>query len=645
MLYFFKVTPLINLPSTANQEFTYSSTQKTNKGDLVLTNFRNRKKLGIITEIIKRPQRENYAIKKILKIIEKRYFNEKQLALLQDLAKYYQTSFSLFLKIAVPQKVISRKKYLSNRAVKGSFKITQAEINQAKKLINFSQENKKIFLFAKDRLNIYFYLIARIINGNGQVLFLVPDILLLKAFYLKLVEIFGAGKIAVLNKEKAKGDYYSNWESIKNGTGLIILGTRSTIFANFKNLKLVIIEEAQDSSYKQWDQKPYYDARFVVDKLPDYFDCSVIFGSYCPNIDFYWKFKRREAIFKIPDENKKMSRIKTRRKIIDARIPNNFDQSSFITEQVIQKIKENLNKGKTVFLGTSQGGSSNCYFCNTCGYIPKCPRCERNLYPTGRGELKCPVCGMKVKLASHCPKCGNRLVKMIGLGSRRIYQEVQKIFPQFQAVLIDKDERKISREKKENLAIFLKRGIAIGNLSFLRLAKFNNFTGAVISINADKSLFLPDFTGGEKKYQETTQLLSKKYNFFLQTKYPKKKTIIYSLTENFEKFYKREISLRKKEKLPPFSKLIKFTSREDSSQRARNNLEKLAALIKKDKQKICFFSEPYPGYPEKIRKKYIFHLTIGYPPNLKNKIIENLIKKDYCLKRKIAIDIDPLGLI
>ncbi len=645
MPYFYKITPLIRLPASVNQEFTYSSKNKLEPGDLVLINFRRRKTRGIITQKISEFKKQTYKIKRLIQVIEKNYFREKQIKLFREIAGHYQASFALLLKTAAPQKVISRKKGLFGEVARGSFNITQAEVAKAKQLINLAKEKRNLLFFFKDRFNIYCYLIAGTINNGGQVLFLVPDRLLLNTYRLKLESIFGAGKIAVLDKEKAQGEYYSNWEEIRNGKKQILLGTRSAIFANFKNLKLAIIEEAQDMSFKQWDQNPYYDVRFIVEKLPDYFDCSVIFGTFCPNPELYWKFKKQKAIFKPDSKKRSPTKAKVKKQIIDARAKNNFDQSSVISEQIIQSVHQVLAKKQTVFMGTSQKGSSGCYFCNNCGYIPKCPRCERNLYPTGQGELKCPVCGIKIKIPSSCPKCGNRLVKMVGLGNRRLYQEMQKLFPQFQSVLIDENEKKSSQEKKERLALTLKAGIAIGSLSFLRLAKFNSSTGIIISINADKSLFLPDFTSGENRYQEIARLLSEKFSFLLQTKYPKNKTTFNALMENFENFYQKELALRKKEKLPPFSKLIKFSSREFSAKKAKNNLEKLEREIKKNNKKVYFFSEPYPGYPEKARKKYIYHLAIGCPLNLEDEVIKKIINQEYCLKNKISINIEPTGLI
>ncbi len=645
MLSFCKITPLIRLPASINQEFTYSFKNQLNEGDLVLISFRGRKVLGIVTQTIANPGEETYKIKSILKIIEKRCLNKNQIKLLKELADYYWTSLSLLLKITTPKKIISREKFLPNDSARGRFKITKKEITEAKQLINFSQENRVLLFFSKDRSSIYYYLIARIINSGGQVLFLVPDLLLLHAYRIQLENIFGTNRVAVLDKGKAGGNYYSNWTDVKSGKKSILLGTRSAILANFKNLKLVIVEYAHDQSFKQWDQNPRYDARSIAEKFPDYFDCSVIFGSYCHSINLYHKFKKQNAIFKTPKNNTILTSIKAKRKIIDAKERNNFDQSTLITEQVIKRIQQTLDKKQTVFLGTSQKGSSGCYFCRDCGYIPKCPNCERNLYLSSNGELKCPVCGVKMKFPSRCPKCNNKMVKMLGLGIRKLYQEIQRLFPQFQAVLIDEEERRSSQEQKEKIALTLNKGIVIGNVSLLRLAKFNPFTGAVISINADKSLFLPDFTVGEKKHQEISQLLSGNYKLLSQTKYPKNKAVLTALEEDYQKFYRRELISRKRENLPPFTKLIKFSCREISAEKAKEKMKELKSKMENNKHKFSFFSGPYPGYPEKVRKKYIYHLVIGYSPNLKKNIIKTTEIADYCTKNKIIIDVDPVGLI
>ncbi|MEA3273371.1 MAG: primosomal protein N' [Patescibacteria group bacterium] len=645
MLFFYKITPLIRLPASINQEFTYSFKTQLDEGDLVLVSFRRRKVLGIITQIISNPKEETYKIKSVLNVIEKKYLNKNQIKLFKELASYYWASLSLLLKTASPKKIISREKFLPNGSARGRFKITKKEIRDAKRLINFSQEKRTLLFFARDRFNIYYYLIAGIINSGGQVLFLVPDLLLLHTYRAQLENIFGTNRVAVLDKGKAGGNYYSNWTAIKSGKKSILLGTRSTVLANFKNLKLVIVEDAHDQSFKQWDQNPRYDARSIAKKFPDYFDCSVIFGSYCPSVSFYNQFKKQKAIFETTNSHAILTIGQAKKHIIDAREKNNFDQSTLITDQVIQKIQQTLAKKQTIFLGTSQKGSSGCYFCRDCGYIPKCPSCERNLYLSSQGELKCPVCGTKMKFPSRCPKCNNQMVKMIGLGIRKLYQEIQRLFPQFQVVLIDEEERKSSQEQKEKIALTLNKGIVVGNVSLLRLAKFNPVTGAVISINADKSLFLPDFTVGEKKYQEISQLLSKNYKLLSQTKYPKNRTTLSALARNYQKFYRRELLSRKRENLPPFTKLIKFSYRDISAEISKKTLEKLKSKLKNIENKLSFFNGPYPGYPEKVRKKYIYHLTIGHPPNSKIDPLRVTEIIDYCTKNKIIIDVDPVGLI
>ncbi|MFH1559162.1 MAG: hypothetical protein ABIC19_01385 [Patescibacteria group bacterium] len=449
-LYLYKITPLLRLPASINQVFTYSSKIKFENGDLVLVDFRNRKTAGIVMgreKASKESEREKTGqrkIKGIIKIIEKKSLSRWQLKLLKRTARHYWASLALFLKIGIPQKTRASSVFEKTVAGSGSFRIDKREIQQAKTIIDKIKTKPEWLFISSDRINVYLYLISWAIKQEKQALFLVPDLFLLHAYNRLFLEVFGSGKLAVFDKNQAKGQYYKAWEDMRSGKKKIIIGTRSAVFGSFRDLGLVIIDEAHDKSFKQWDMNPRYDARWIAQRMPDYFDCPVIWGTNSPDVKDYYFFNKKQAV--IRDNSPEQKILKEKAWILDAHIvdageKNNYAGSRVITEEVLKVTGENLAKARTIFLGTAQKGISSAYYCRDCGYIPKCPRCLVNYYSTSQGKLNCPVCNRQREFPVQCPKCRNPIIRMVGIGTERLNNELKKLFPGMPIVVIN-DEKK-----------------------------------------------------------------------------------------------------------------------------------------------------------------------------------------------------------
>jgi primosomal protein N' len=298
--FFYNITPLINLPVKVKQSFTYGSNLNLTKGDLVKINFKNKIIEGLIEEKLSKNQvlkLKFIKIKPIINLILKNFLPAWQLDLTKQYANYYLISYSLFLKITCPRivRLSYKKKSVKSKNYSSKFNINKAELKTGKKILSLikNQKNSEILLLKKDRLKIYLYLIYQIVKAQKQVLILVPNNLLIKAYKIFLSSIFNPKIIAVLDKEKSKGYLYKNWLKIKDNKKLIIIGTRSAVFSPFKSLKLILIDQAHDQNLKQWDQKPYYDARKIAQLLAEQFKAGLIYGTSSPNLNDYYRIKEK----------------------------------------------------------------------------------------------------------------------------------------------------------------------------------------------------------------------------------------------------------------------------------------------------------------------------------------------------------------
>ena len=739
---FFKITPLLRLPANIRQEYTYHLDEKLTPGfipeagDLISVEFRRRKVLGVLISKDKDGMIDGKAdsktvsagaskiaraTKPILRLIQKSFLPTWQIDFLKKAADHYWSSQALFFKTACPAPSGLRQSLQETGTGSHKFKMSKAELELAQKIITTAKTSPELALLYPDRFHIYCYLISRALNQKGQILLLVPESTLLRAWYFNLKKIFGPGQIALLDKDKAPGYFFKNRNAILNKQKPIVLGTRSAIFAPFTDLKLIIVDEAFHDSLKQWDRNPRYDARLLVKMLGESFDCLTIWGGNSFLAADYYQFLKKKAVMgaalgkktnkktavienklsatakKTKSGKQTLVKIKTAAEelalrrprvistrprslnkihtapelfpenVFDASQPKMLDRSRILTEPILNTLGETLAKGQTVFLGIPQKGQSGGYYCKDCGYIPACESCNTNYYLAQDNWLKCPVCGKKEKALSRCPKCQSPLIKLLGTGSARLAEEVKQLFPGYSCLLLSDEKNSKTREKNEWLALSLKQAVIISQLSSLNLARFNPNTGAVLLINPDKSLFLTDFNAQEKRFHELANLVSKNYLLQVQTKYPHDQILFEALSSKWETFYSRIIKQYQQSNLPPFSQLIKFSVRLEPEAKQQNPLVELKKMImapseapalkksttpkaaiaqktaKTQPPEIIFGGEIYPGYPEKVRGRYVFHLTIGIKKPLPEEQIKAIL--DFSFKNGIVIDVDPVGLL
>jgi primosomal protein N' (replication factor Y) len=638
---FYAVIPLIKAAARLKKSFTYFSFSELSLGDLVVIDFRNQETLGIVLgqEMIPPRLASKISLKEIKEVKIKGFFNPLQIKVFTEAGDYYLSSLASFLVAAAP-KIIKKRKALVDAEPKivlysGKIKIKKGDSVKAKKIIQALKKQRSLLLFSQKREELLIFLIAGAINAGGQALILVPNSLLLSAWEEKLKSVFGSQCLAVFGKNKALGDFFLNWDAARLKKKRIILGTRSAILGNFPELKLIIIEEAHDQSYKQWGKAPRYDARLIAENISQQSPVKLILGTASPTIEQAFFYQQKTLAF--PSRRKRKLSL-----LVDAGDKHNFSTSSIITEPIIAKINRALGFKKVIFLGTPQKGWAAAIFCRDCGFIPTCPDCGKNYYLAQKEELRCPSCQAKIKAPTHCPSCQAAFTKTLGVGVFTVYSEIKKLFPQETVLLLEKGTPK---EKEENLkkALTQKTGLIIGSPAILGLARFNLVTGLAILLNSDKVAFLWDYNAEERKYSEIAQWLSDSFKIMVQTKYRKEKSFKRGLLGRWDLFFKKNLEQRKANNFPPFTQLIKFTASSLLATSAEAKLKRLAKKITDTVLSSCLItSDPYPGVLPKKRSRYFYHLILTLSKRKKEdqKKLEEIAA--YCQKAEISIDVDPL---
>lgn len=501
------------------------------------------------------------------------------------------------------------------------------------------------------KTEVYLYSIVEVIKEGGNALVLVPEISLTPQLVTRFKSRFGKN-IAVLHSGLSEGERYDSWRQIYEGKVNIAIGARSSIFAPFKDISIIIVDEEHESTYKQ-EENPTYNARDLALVLGKIYGAVVILGSATPSVEsFANSIKEKFHYLNLPlrAENQSLPRFD----IIDMK----KEKNPIFSVKLHSAIIDNFESSNQTILFLNRRGFSSILICRACGETLMCPNCSIALtYHLTNKSIKCHYCGLNESRFDNCLKCGTILYEF-GFGTQKIEEEVKKIVPKANVARMDRDEL---RNKNKLLDLYNKLenkevDILIGTQM---VAKGHDLPGVTLVgiISADMSLYNPDFRAGERTFQLITQVAGRsgrgliEGKVIVQTFNPDHSVIKYASRQDSTQFLNREINLREKLGFPPFSKLInlKFTGTKDhETSKAACSARDLASRIIKNYPlgKINILG-PSPAPVYKIKNKFRWHLILN---SVDQKILHNfahklisLYNKSYAnFNVKVSVDVDPL---
>ena len=480
--------------------------------------------------------------------------------------------------------------------------------------INDQLTNKDVVLLdgvtSSGKTEIYIKLIESYLKSGKQVLYLLPEISLTTQIIQKLKLNFGS-KISVFHSRYSLNERTEVWESIKQNSesSRLVVGARSSVFLPFNDLGLIIVDEEHETSYKQQDPSPRYNARDAAIYLSKLNNSKVILGSATPSIESainakndkygYVQLKERFGNVKMPN-------------IIPldmkSELKNSF--SSIFSEKLVQEVKNSLEQDKQVILFRNRRGYSPQWICNSCGQNVMCDNCDVSLtYHSSSNMLKCHYCGFSSKAEVKCSSCGNEAMSYKGDGTQQIEEIIKEIFPNAKSKRMDWDSTrgKFSFERIINSFANHEIDILIGTQMITKGLDFKN-VGLVGVINTDHLLNFPDFRAHEKAFQILTQVAGRSGRsgdvgkVFLQTYQPDHPIIKNVIDYDYEKMYENQLVERKDYSYPPFVRLIKITIKDKSYEKLNSSGDWLNKIIR-DNFKGVILGPVYPQI-SRIKNKY-----------------------------------------
>ena len=471
------------------------------------------------------------------------------------------------------------------------------------------------------KTSVYIHLIQEQLNRGKTAILLVPEIALTPQMLSTFSSHFG-DTIAVLHSSLSVGERYDEWKRIRQGKARLVIGTRSAVFAPVSNLGILILDEEQEETYKS-ENNPRYHTRDIAKYRCARAGCLLLLGSATPDlVSRYYAQTGRYAYFALNSRynDQQLPAVK----IVDMKRELRRGNGGNISSLLQEELAANLEKGEQSILFINRRGAHKLVSCGACGYTYKCPRCSVSLtYHSVNQRLMCHYCGYSVRIDAACPECGG-VLNHIGAGTQLIVQELQELFPQVEVLRMDTDtvapagshELLFEKFRKENIPIM------VGTQMVTKGLNFENVT-LVGVISADQSLYAGDYRAGERTFSLITQVVgrggrgTKPGRAVIQTYTPENETIRQAAQQDYEAFYKSELSLRRMQNAPPFREILTITaSGQDEAQvvktcrYARQLLEQLLGT-KEDVQ----FLGPTPLSVVKVNNRYRYRIRVNCAAN------------------------------
>ncbi len=416
------------------------------------------------------------------------------------------------------------------------------------------------------KTEVYITLINEVVKSGGQALFLLPEIALTAQIINRLRKYFG-NKVGVYHSRFSASERTEVWHRTLTGTYQVLLGARSAIFLPFNNLKLVIVDEEHDNSYKQFEPSPRYHARDAALYLARLWGARTVLGSATPSVETYFNalngkyglatMKKRYGGFELPEVTCVDMKEAHRQGLV----------KGHFSVTLLQAIEEALAKKQQVILFQNRRGFSLRLECDDCHEVPHCIHCDVSLvYHKATNSLRCHYCGYSIPVPSECPACHSTHLRMTGVGTERIEEDLQILFPDANVARMDLDSTLQKNQYLEILSDFEHRriDILVGTQMVTKGLDFEHVSVVGI-INADNIINYPSFRSYERAFQQMTQVSGRAGRHsgggkvIIQTYNPFHQVIANVMKNDYQSLYEEQIQERRVFRYPPFYRLIEIT--------------------------------------------------------------------------------------
>jgi len=498
------------------------------------------------------------------------------------------------------------------------------------------------------KTEIYLRCIKLVLDLNKSALMIVPEISLTPQTVERFRQRFG-DRVAVLHSGLTQKERFYEWGKIRDEKVSIAVGARSAIFAPFKNLGIIVIDEEHDTSYKQ-ESCPRYHARDSAIIRAQKQNAVVLLGSATPSLESIKNAERGKYHY-LSLKNRVHNRLLPIVKVINMKAEMDSKKNFSIFSTLLKKsIFDRIKRGEQIFLFLNRRGTANHVFCKECSFVFECPHCSVTLtFHSKKNFLLCHYCNFFTRKPECCADCGGAVIRFSGFGTQKLEDETKKLFPQARIARLDRDTVK-GRETFEAVHRKMNLGeidILIGTQMITKGHDFPNVT-LVGVLYADLSLHIPDFRSAERSFQLLTQVAGRAGRgkvpglVIIQSLLSGHYVFDFVKEHNFTGFSEKELALREKLKYPPFTRMVSIEIESEHEQTLVRITNKISGIEVLGPARASLYQ---------INNRFRRHLILrSYDYRKLHSALRRLyetpeIKKFSNSKVKLILDVDPVSLM
>ncbi len=466
------------------------------------------------------------------------------------------------------------------------------------------------------KTEVYLNVIERVLKEGKTAIMLIPEISLTPQMVGLFRGRFG-DTVGILHSGLSDGERYDEWRKILLGKARVALGARSAVFAPIKNIGVIIIDEEHDGSYIS-DREPRYTTEEIALLRVQYNNAKLVLGSATPSLESYQRGV--DGVTKLITLRQRANG----KQMPELRVVNMGDEmrrgnSGSFSVELLARLRETIDRGEQAMIFLNRRGYASFLECHSCGWVAHCPHCEIPLtLHKESGSLVCHYCGSKFRAVDTCPTCNHTHLTRGKKGTEKIVEELQSHFRDTTILRMDNDTTTTKDAYEEILGAF-SRGEAQILVGTQMIAKGHDFPNVTLVgiIDADQSLFLPDFRSVERTFQLITQVAgragreNKPGLVILQAFSTRHYVFRYAEFYDYEGFFKKESSLRKVTQFPPFSRMIRILVTSEWQAKAQDGAYQIHEKLCKYKEdkggiiRIKFMNAPIGRINDKYRSQVI----------------------------------------
>jgi len=471
------------------------------------------------------------------------------------------------------------------------------------------------------KTEIYIKIIENIISKGKQVLYLLPEIALTSQLVGRLQLYFGE-QVAVYHSKYSVNERMEVYRHVLNSNtkAKIVLGARSSLFLPFQNLGLIVVDEEHETTYKQFDPAPRYNARDAAVVLSQMHKAKILMGSATPSLESYFNASQKK--YKLVNLKRRFGNVQLPEiEIVDIKEKYRKKQmKGHFSDRLLEEIKITLEEGEQVILFQNRRGYSPILECITCGHSPQCPNCDVSLtYHHNSNQLRCHYCGYHIAMQKQCMACESVDLTTKGFGTEQIETELQTLLPEAKIGRMDLDSTRGKHGHQKIITAFEQETIdvLVGTQMLSKGLDFRKVRLVGI-MNADNLLNFPDFRAHERSFQLMLQVAGragrtkKQGKVLIQTYNPQHKIVQQVAANDFESMFKEQLEERTQYQYPPYFKLIRFTLKS----RDYSKTNEAADWIAKALGNVFGENVLGPEFPPvaRIRNEYYKNILLKIPP-------------------------------